>query len=183
MGDNGWKLPGSFIVFTVRAWEFRIPSTSVISVWRDSCICNIDARIAHAERICLEEFCTILSNLHQYPPGIIGSCHLSQNKPSSVLFLYQWNYFHCQDRLISHPCLATSLLNARINESLSRLEATLIWIALLVMQVNIAPYHIASLLLCLTSMGLNMSVLQLVNGVLNCRVCIKNPISWTVNFI
>ena len=54
-GDNGWKLPGSFIVSTVRSWEFRIPSTSVSSVRKESSsrpfILKIDAGIARAERI------------------------------------------------------------------------------------------------------------------------------------
>ena len=86
--DNGWKLLGSFIISTTRGQEFRIPSTSVISMRRDSlsrlfpCIFNIDARITCTE-ICLsqtplidlqlEGFCVILSNLHQYPPWKICS--------------------------------------------------------------------------------------------------------------
>ena len=51
-GNNGWKLLGSFIVSTVRGREFRILSTSAISMRRDSssrlfpCIFNIDPRIA-----------------------------------------------------------------------------------------------------------------------------------------
>ena len=105
-GDNGWKLPGSFIVFTVKCWGFRIPSTSDISVRRDSsprlfpCVFNIDAKIAHAERVCLSQTPRMwhtnggfLCHFVQSPliPSMeIGSCcHPSQNMPSSVLFLHQ----------------------------------------------------------------------------------------------
>ena len=46
----------------------------------------------------MEGFWVILSNHHQYPPWKIGCCcHSSQNMPSSVLFLHQWNYVHWID--------------------------------------------------------------------------------------
>ena len=78
-GDNGWKLPGSFIISTVSGQEFRILSTSVMHF---PYIFNIDARIARAKQVCL-----------------------SQTPPMWLMnggFLYQWNYFHCQNRLILH---------------------------------------------------------------------------------
>ena len=42
-----------------------------------------------------------------------------------------------------------------MNESVSRSKVTSVWMALLAMQVNIAPYSFASLL-CLTAKGPNM---------------------------
>ena len=43
----------------------------------------------------MEGFWVILSNHHQSPRWKIGSCcHSSQNMPSPLLFLYQWNYVH-----------------------------------------------------------------------------------------
>ena len=80
-GANGWKLLGSFIISTVRGREFRIPSTSVISVRRASLsrlfpwVFNIDARIGYAERICVS----------QTPPMWLANggflCHFIQSLP------------------------------------------------------------------------------------------------------
>ena len=80
-GANCRKLLGWFIISTVIGQEFRIPSTSVISVRRDSlsrlfpCVFNIDARIARAERICLS----------QTPPMWLANggflCHFIQSPP------------------------------------------------------------------------------------------------------
>ena len=78
--DNGWKLLGSFIISTARGQEFRIPSTSVISMRRDSlsrlfpCIFNTDARIARTE-ICLSQ--TPLMWLAN--GGVL--CHFIQSPP------------------------------------------------------------------------------------------------------
>ena len=58
---NGWKLPGSFIISTVRGPEFRIPSISVINLRRDlsfrpfQCVFSKDSRIACVERISLSQ--------------------------------------------------------------------------------------------------------------------------------
>ena len=53
------------------------------------------------------------------------------------------------------PYLAISCLSAKINESVSKENVTSIWTALLVMQVNIAPYLLISLLLCFAIGGSN----------------------------
>ena len=53
------------------------------------------------------------------------------------------------------PYLAISCLSAKINESVSNENVTSIWTALLVMQVNIAPYLLISLLLRFTIYGSN----------------------------
>ena len=54
---NDWKLPGSYIIYTVRGPEFRIPSISVISLRRDlssrpfPCVFNKDSWITCVERM------------------------------------------------------------------------------------------------------------------------------------
>ena len=154
-GDNGWKLPRPFIISTVRGREFRIPSTSVISVRRESswrlfpCVFNTDARTAPAEGIFLSQTApTWLANR-----GFLCHCIKSPPLPSMnhwILLPFISEYTFLSSLSVSmklvplseyfyftFPRLATSPLNARI-KSVSKLKPASTWMALLAMQVNLA---------------------------------------------
>ena len=166
-GYKGCKLVGWLRTSTVGDLKFKMPSITVIIVNEDSSsrhslwVLKNDLRIlvAVAERTSCSQTPPIwlakggiLCQLNQSPHcSCKKECFLqfwfSKNEITAIIWV-DWSDISCH---------ATNLWRAGIKEFVSKQQVTSMCTALLAMHLNIAPYCLTMLLLCLTVKDLNMS--------------------------